>query len=107
MTRSLSTALFGVIALAIWGQAAAALAEEPIVLLLDDPVLVPADWQAQAADAFADADLKLDDGALMDPFHGRDKLADPWSRASAKSRAPALLPDCNCTCDVLVPADWR
>ena len=110
MARSLSAVWGGVIALAIWGQAAAAAAEEPIVRLDDEPVLVPADWQASAASAaFTDADFKLNDSTLVDPFHGRDRLAEPWSSpASAKQTPAAERADCPCPCrDVLVPADWR
>jgi hypothetical protein len=102
MSRWSCALLAGLIALAVWGQVGRAVAEEPMTLL-EDPVLVPADWWAMPV---AEAFTKLADGQLNDPFHGRDKLADPWPTLSAKATVHETSCDCRCA-EVLVPTDWR
>jgi len=104
MSRWLGAILGGLIALGVCAQVGRAAAEEPIVLL-EDPVLVPLEWQVTPVN---DAITKLVDGQLTDPFHGRDKLADPWSSSASAAKVTFPEAQCNCRCaEVLVPSDWR
>jgi hypothetical protein len=104
MSRWLGALLGGLIALAVWGQVRRAAAEEPIVLL-EEHVLVPADWLVWPQ---SEAFTRLADGQLMDPFQGREKLADPWFSTMTAAKAPGSDAECDCRCvEVLTPSDWR
>jgi len=104
MSRWLGALLGGMFALAVGGRANLAVAEEPMVLL-EDPVLVPLEWQITPVD---DAFTKLADGQLTDPFHGRGQLEDPWSSPASAAKVTFPEAQCQCRCaEVLVPTDWR
>lgn len=74
-------------------------------MIIEEPLLVPKDWQAAAdTDTATAVDFKLIDSTLLDPFHGHDAVTDPWAASSAKAQRSR----CDCACsDVIIPADWR